>query len=82
VLDAFEAAQAAIAPVYSMRDVLDDPHVRARNVLIEVDGVVQQAPVARFSRTPGHVRHTGRSLGADTEDVLAELDERAEPGPG
>src|SRR5690348_10563544 len=39
VLAAFEDAQAAIAPVYSMHDVLADPHVRARDVLIEVDGV-------------------------------------------
>jgi crotonobetainyl-CoA:carnitine CoA-transferase CaiB-like acyl-CoA transferase len=75
VLAAFDAAQAAIAPVYSMHDVLADPHVRARDVLIEVDGVVQQAPVARFSRTPGHVRHAGRALGADTEAVLAELED-------
>jgi len=75
VLDAFEAAEAAIAPVYAMRDVLDDPHVRARHVFIEVDGVVQQAPVARMSRTPAHVRHAGRPLGADTEAVLAELEQ-------
>ncbi len=77
VLAAFDAAQAAIAPVYSMHDVLADEHVRARNVLIEVDGIVQQAPVARFSKTPGQVRHAGRSLGADTLDVLDEL-----AGPG
>jgi crotonobetainyl-CoA:carnitine CoA-transferase CaiB-like acyl-CoA transferase len=80
VLAAFDAAQAAIAPVYSMHDVLADPHVRARDVLIEVDGVVQQAPVARLSRTPAHVRHAGRPLGADSEAVLADLwgDDREE----
>jgi crotonobetainyl-CoA:carnitine CoA-transferase CaiB-like acyl-CoA transferase len=75
VLAAFDAAQAAIAPVYSMRDVLDDPHVRARKVLVEVDGIVQQGPIARLSRTPAHLRHAGRALGADTEAVLRELDE-------
>jgi crotonobetainyl-CoA:carnitine CoA-transferase CaiB-like acyl-CoA transferase len=75
VLDAFDRAEAAIARVYSMHDVLADPHVREREMLIEVDGVVQQAPLARLSRTPAHVRHVGRSLGADTEAVLRELDE-------
>jgi crotonobetainyl-CoA:carnitine CoA-transferase CaiB-like acyl-CoA transferase len=65
VLAAFEAAEAAIAPVYSMHDLLADPHVRARAVFIEVDGVVMQAPVARMSRTPGEVRWAGRALGAD-----------------
>jgi crotonobetainyl-CoA:carnitine CoA-transferase CaiB-like acyl-CoA transferase len=76
VLAAFEDAHAAIAPVYSMHDLLVDPHVKARHVFIEVDGVVMQAPVARLSRTPGAVRWAGRALGADTEDVLENLAEQ------
>jgi crotonobetainyl-CoA:carnitine CoA-transferase CaiB-like acyl-CoA transferase len=74
VLAAFEAAEAAIAPVYTMADLADDPHVQARHSLIEVDGVCMPAPVARLARTPGEVRHAGRPLGADTAEVLAELD--------
>jgi crotonobetainyl-CoA:carnitine CoA-transferase CaiB-like acyl-CoA transferase len=70
VLAAFDAAQAAIGPVYSMRDLLADPHVRERGVFVDVDGVVMQGPVARLSRTPGEVRYSGRALGADTEEVL------------
>ncbi|MGH8986666.1 MAG: CaiB/BaiF CoA transferase family protein [Acidimicrobiia bacterium] len=73
VLRAFEEVEAAIAPVYTMADVADDPHVRARRSLIEVDGVCMPGVVARMSRTPGHVTHTGRSLGADTDAVLEEL---------
>jgi crotonobetainyl-CoA:carnitine CoA-transferase CaiB-like acyl-CoA transferase len=80
VLAAFDAAQAAIAPVYSMRDVLADPHVRARDVLVEVDGIVQQGPIARLSRTPARLRHAGRPLGADTEAVLKELPQPDETG--
>jgi crotonobetainyl-CoA:carnitine CoA-transferase CaiB-like acyl-CoA transferase len=83
VLDQFEAAQAAIAPVYTMEDVFADAHVRERKAIIEVDGVRMPGPVARLSRTPGEVRHAGRPLGADTDDVLAELPDRGEdPGPG
>ena len=70
VLAAFDAVEAAIAPVYSMRELLADPHVRARDVFVEVDGVVMQGPVARLSRTPGEMRCAGRALGADTEAVL------------
>jgi crotonobetainyl-CoA:carnitine CoA-transferase CaiB-like acyl-CoA transferase len=70
VLAAFEAAQAAIAPVYTMEDVFADEHVREREAIIEVDGVRMPGPVARLSRTPGEVRHAGRPLGADTDDVL------------
>jgi len=65
VLAAFEEAEAAIAPVYTMRELLRDPHVGARRVFVEVDGVVMQGPAARLSRTPGLVRFPGRPLGAD-----------------
>jgi crotonobetainyl-CoA:carnitine CoA-transferase CaiB-like acyl-CoA transferase len=75
VLAGFEAAEAAIAPVYTMREVLADPHVRARRVFVEVDGVVMQGPVARLARTPAEMRWAGRELGADTEDVLGALDD-------
>jgi crotonobetainyl-CoA:carnitine CoA-transferase CaiB-like acyl-CoA transferase len=80
VLAAFEAAEAAIAPVYTMADLADDPHVQARHSLIEVDGVCMPAPVARLARTPGEVRHPGRALGADTAAVLAELGIQGEDG--
>jgi crotonobetainyl-CoA:carnitine CoA-transferase CaiB-like acyl-CoA transferase len=74
VLRAFETAEAAIAPVYTMADLAADPHVQARDALVEVDGVTMQGVVARLSRTPGRIRHAGRPLGADTEEVLAELE--------
>jgi crotonobetainyl-CoA:carnitine CoA-transferase CaiB-like acyl-CoA transferase len=71
VLAAFEAAEAAIAPVYTMRQLMRDPHVRERQVFVEVDGVVMQGPTARLSRTPAVIRHAGRPLGADTDEVLS-----------
>jgi crotonobetainyl-CoA:carnitine CoA-transferase CaiB-like acyl-CoA transferase len=74
VLAEFTAAHAAIAPVYSMRETLDDPHLRARGAFVTVDGVTMQGVVARLSRTPGEVRHAGRPLGADTDEVLDALD--------
>jgi crotonobetainyl-CoA:carnitine CoA-transferase CaiB-like acyl-CoA transferase len=73
VLAAFESAEAAIAPVYTMADLAADPHVNARDALVEVDGVTMQGLVAKLSRTPGRILHAGRSLGADTEALLAEL---------
>jgi crotonobetainyl-CoA:carnitine CoA-transferase CaiB-like acyl-CoA transferase len=69
VLDAFEAAQAAAAPVYSMADIAADPHVRARRAIVEVDGTPMQGLVARLSKTPGAVRWAGRSLGSDTDEI-------------
>jgi crotonobetainyl-CoA:carnitine CoA-transferase CaiB-like acyl-CoA transferase len=62
VLAAFEAADAAIAPVHDMAAVVADPHVRARQALVEIDGVLMQNVVARLSRTPGRIRHAGVPL--------------------
>ncbi|MDQ1478295.1 MAG: hypothetical protein QOE62_3524 [Actinomycetota bacterium] len=74
VLAEFEAAEAAIAPVYTMREVLADPHVQAREVFVELDGIVMQGPVARLSRTPAEMRWAGRPLGADTDEILNDLE--------
>jgi crotonobetainyl-CoA:carnitine CoA-transferase CaiB-like acyl-CoA transferase len=74
VIAAFEAAHAAIAPVYSTADVAADAHIRERGSLVTVDGVTMPGLIARFSRTPGEIRGAGRPLGADTDAVLAELD--------
>jgi len=75
VLDSFEAAQAAAAPVYTTADLAADPHVLARGVVAEVDGTPMQGLVARLSATPGRLRWAGRPLDADAEAIRAELDD-------
>ena len=75
VVTAFEAAHAAAAPVFTMADISADPHYAARGAIAEVDGVPMQGLIARLSATPGHLRWAGRPLGADTDEVLAELDD-------
>jgi crotonobetainyl-CoA:carnitine CoA-transferase CaiB-like acyl-CoA transferase len=82
VLAAFEAAHAAAAPVYAMADIAADPHLAAREAVIEVDDVPMQGLIARLSRTPGGVRWAGRPLGADTDAVRREVDalDGADPG--
>lgn len=65
VLREFELMDAAAAPVYSIDQLVADPHVRARGSLVEVDGFVMQGLIARFARTPGRVRFAGPGLDAD-----------------
>jgi crotonobetainyl-CoA:carnitine CoA-transferase CaiB-like acyl-CoA transferase len=65
VLAAFEAAEAAAAPVFDMADIAADPHYRARGTIAEVGGIPMQGLVARLSETPGALRWPGRDLGAD-----------------
>jgi crotonobetainyl-CoA:carnitine CoA-transferase CaiB-like acyl-CoA transferase len=67
VLAAFDAAEAAAAPVLTMADLAADPHVAARGMIEEVDGVPMQGLVARLSATPGRIRWAGRPLGAEDE---------------
>lgn len=70
VMTAFEAAQAAVAPVLDMADIAADPHYAARGVIEDVDGTPMQSLVARLSKTPGRIRWAGRPLGADQDDVF------------
>ena len=73
VLAAFEAAQAAIAPIYHASDVVADPQLQALGALARVDGVLMTNVISRLSETPGGIDHAGRETGADTSAVLAEL---------
>lgn len=72
VLAAFEGVDAAIAPVYTQAEVAADPHVQARNCLVEVDGVIMQNVVARLSRTPGLLRGVGPALGQHNTEIMDE----------
>jgi crotonobetainyl-CoA:carnitine CoA-transferase CaiB-like acyl-CoA transferase len=77
VIAAFEQAGAAIAPVYDARDIVEDPHVRQTGMLTEVDDpdlgpLLMHNLMWRMSETPGQIRFTGRTLGADTDAVLTE----------
>lgn len=78
VIAAFEEAGAAVAPVYKPSDLLTDPQVQAVGMTTTVDdpelGPMQMQNVMwRMSETPGNIRHTGRSHGADTDTILHDL---------
>lgn len=77
VVAEFTGAGAAIAPVYSAADIVDDPHVRETEMLTTVADpdfgpMLMHNVLWRMSRTPGRIRFTGRALGADTDAVLTE----------
>ncbi|WP_245916923.1 CaiB/BaiF CoA transferase family protein [Nocardioides gansuensis] len=78
VVDAFTEAGAAIAPIYSAKEIVEDAHIRETRMLTEVDDedlgpLLQHNVLWRMSGTPGGIRFTGRSHGADTDDVLGRL---------
>lgn len=73
VIETVNAADAAIAPVYSMQQVVEDPHFIERESFIRVDGILMQNLVARMSKTPGKINSVGPKLGEHTEEIVEEL---------
>jgi len=78
VIRQFEAAEAAIAPIYSVADVFLDPQYQALGTLAQVEDedlgeVTMQNVLFRMSATPGSIKWAGRALGANTDEVLGEL---------
>jgi crotonobetainyl-CoA:carnitine CoA-transferase CaiB-like acyl-CoA transferase len=78
VLAAFEAAEAAIAPIYDARDLLADPQLAAIDAFVSIDDdelgpITMTNMISRLSDTPGGIERTGAPHGADTAAVLAEV---------
>jgi crotonobetainyl-CoA:carnitine CoA-transferase CaiB-like acyl-CoA transferase len=78
VMETFERAEVAAAPVYDAPQLLADEHLAARGSFVRVEDpdlgpMTVQAPVVRFSETPGIVEHLGRGLGADNDAVYGGL---------
>ncbi|MFD9330082.1 CaiB/BaiF CoA transferase family protein [Streptomyces sp. NPDC060065] len=78
VLEAFEKAEAAVAPIQDVRDVMTDPQYEALDTITtvqdpELGPLRMQNVLFRLSATPGAIHWAGRPHGADTDTVLAEL---------
>lgn len=78
VVRAFEEAQAAVAPIYDVRDVVADPQFQALGSLVrvpdpELGSVLMQNVLFRLSETPGRITSAGPALGQHTQEVLAEI---------
>lgn len=78
VLEAFTRAEAAIAPVYDAKDIVEDPHIRQTGMLTEIPdddlgSILMHNVLWRMSATPGRIRFTGRRPGADTDEVLTTI---------
>jgi formyl-CoA transferase len=74
VVDAFARVGIPAAPVRTYAEAARDPHVRARDMLQDADGVPVTGPAAKLSRTPTRVRTAAAALGQHTAEILAEID--------
>jgi len=78
VLAILAEARVPAGKVYSAKDIAEDPHYRARDMILTQttrDGYDVEVPgvVPKLTGTPGRVRSSAPGLGDDTDAVLAEL---------
>ena len=76
-LRAFDEADVTAGPVYDIAQFLEDPHVKAREVIVELpDAEMGTVPmhnvVPRLSDTPGTFRYPAPALGEHTSALLGE----------
>ncbi|MBI6617981.1 CoA transferase [Pseudomonas corrugata] len=78
VLDTLEKAEVPAGRIYSVADIVADPHYLARGMILDADlpgGASVKMPgiVPKLSDTPGNVNWQGPSLGQHTQAVLGDL---------
>ncbi len=86
VVDALNAASVPVGRIYTAKDIAEDPHYRARDMILPVqthDGLTVEVPgiIPKLSRTPGQITRRGPILGEDTEEVLAAMLSKKSPKP-
>jgi formyl-CoA transferase len=74
----FEAAGVTAGPVYDVAQFLDDPHVQARGIVVDVPDdemgeTPMHAPVPRLSRTPGVLRTPAPAVGEHNDEIYGRI---------
>ncbi len=70
-------ADVPCGPIYALEEVVSDPQILHRGIIVEVDGgegkVKQVAHPIKFSETPAQIRMLLPRLGEHTEEILSSL---------
>ncbi|KRC53301.1 MULTISPECIES: CaiB/BaiF CoA transferase family protein [unclassified Nocardioides] len=68
----FDGTDACVAPILRISEAPDHPHIKAREIFVEHEGIVQPQPAPRFSRTKATLSHPpAPGAGAHTREALA-----------
>lgn len=60
-----QGTDACFAPVLTLEEAAQHPHLKERGVYRDIDGALHAAPAPRFSRTPGSIRGSEEASGWD-----------------
>ena len=71
--DILENTDVCYAPVLSINEVREHPHMKARNNFISIDDVVQPSPAPRFSQTQSDPPIKAPKIGENNEEILLQL---------
>ncbi|MGH3505575.1 MAG: CaiB/BaiF CoA transferase family protein [Nocardioidaceae bacterium] len=66
----FAESDACVAPVLTLTEAAEHPHLAARSTYVHRDGRLEPAPAPRFSRTPTQLGSPPPLPGADTRETL------------
>lgn len=77
VIKFLDEAKVPAGAIYSIKDIVEDPHYRARQMIQEVNvedlGILKMPGIVpKMSLTPGTIEWAGPKLGQHTEQVLTE----------
>ena len=78
VLQALDQAEVPCGRIYTVKDIAEDPHYKAREMIIQeplADGTLLDLPgiIPKLSRTPGSTRTSAPTLGEHTVGVLRDI---------
>lgn len=77
-LNLYKSQDICLGPVNNLKETLEDPQVKSRQIIIDVDhpqaGKLKQIGIPiKLSLTPGEVKSPAPALGQHTEEILKEL---------
>jgi crotonobetainyl-CoA:carnitine CoA-transferase CaiB-like acyl-CoA transferase len=74
IINTLEEARVPVGPIYSVEDMMQDPHYHARGLFesVEIDGKPLKIPaiMPRLGSTPGKTDWPGSEIGSHNDEVL------------
>lgn len=77
IISTLEEARVPVGPIYSVEDMMTDPHYQARGMFetVEINGKPLKIPaiMPKLSRTPGETKWPGAKIGEHNQEILGGL---------
>ncbi|MEH6610751.1 MAG: CaiB/BaiF CoA-transferase family protein [Halioglobus sp.] len=74
IIDTLEGVRVPVGPIYSVEDMMEDPHYQARGLFesVEIDGEPLKIPaiMPKLNDTPGRTDWPGGDIGSHNDEIL------------